>query len=63
MLSAHCVLCCRCIVKLVVDGKSDKVLGAHMCGADAAEIMQVGAIASLNEHSFKVKYKYYLLFI
>lgn len=35
----------RCIVKLVVDGKSDKVLGAHMCGADAAEIMQGIAIA------------------
>lgn len=28
-------------MKLVVDSESDKVLGASMCGPDAAEIMQV----------------------
>lgn len=28
-------------MKLIVDGETDKVLGASMCGPDAAEIMQV----------------------
>jgi glutathione reductase (NADPH) len=28
-------------MKLVVDAETDKVLGASMCGPDAAEIMQV----------------------
>jgi len=28
-------------MKLVVDSETDKVLGASMCGPDAAEIMQV----------------------
>lgn len=28
-------------MKLVVDSETDKVLGAAMCGPDAAEIMQV----------------------
>jgi len=32
-------------MKLVVDADSDKVIGAHMVGADAAEIMQGVAIA------------------
>ena len=32
-------------MKLVVDADSDKVIGAHMVGADAAEIMQGIAIA------------------
>ncbi len=35
----------RTFMKLVVDRDSDKVLGAHMVGADAAEIMQGVAIA------------------
>ena len=35
----------RTLMKLVVDANSDKVLGAHMVGADAAEIMQGIAIA------------------
>ena len=35
----------RTLMKLVVDAKSDKVVGAHMVGADAAEIMQGIAIA------------------
>jgi len=35
----------RTLMKLIVDGESDKVLGAHMVGADAAEIMQGVAIA------------------
>jgi glutathione reductase (NADPH) len=30
----------KTLMKLVVDKKTDKVLGAHMCGADAPEIMQ-----------------------
>lgn len=28
-------------MKLIVDAKTDKVLGASMCGPDAPEIMQV----------------------
>jgi len=35
----------RTLMKLVVDADSDKVVGAHMIGADAAEIMQGIAIA------------------
>jgi len=35
----------RTFMKLVVDSDSDKVIGAHMVGADAAEIMQGVAIA------------------
>lgn len=35
----------KTIVKLVVDGNTDKVLGAHMVGEYAAEIMQGVAIA------------------
>ncbi len=35
----------RTLIKLVVDADSDKVLGAHMVGPDAAEIMQGIAIA------------------
>jgi len=35
----------RSFMKLIVDPKSDKVLGAHMVGADAAEIMQGLGIA------------------
>jgi glutathione reductase (NADPH) len=35
----------RTLMKLVVDGATDRVLGAHMLGADAAEIVQGLAIA------------------
>ncbi|XP_010905846.1 glutathione reductase, cytosolic isoform X2 [Elaeis guineensis] len=35
----------KTIMKLVVDSETDKVLGASMCGPDAAEIMQGIAIA------------------
>lgn len=35
----------KCLVKLVVHKNSDRVLGAHMVGDDAAEIMQGLAIA------------------
>jgi len=35
----------RTLMKLLVDGDSDKILGAHMVGADAGEIMQGIAIA------------------
>ena len=35
----------RTMMKLIVDADSDKVLGAHMVGPDAAEIMQGIAIA------------------
>jgi len=31
----------KTVMKLVVDSETDKVLGASMCGPDAAEIMQV----------------------
>ncbi len=33
------------IMKLLVDGTSDKVVGCHMLGPDAAEIVQMAAIA------------------
>jgi glutathione reductase (NADPH) len=35
----------RMLMKLVVDGESDRVLGCHVLGPDAAEIVQVAAIA------------------
>ena len=35
----------RVMMKLVVDGATDRVLGAHMVGADAPEILQALAIA------------------
>ncbi len=35
----------RTFMKLVVDKKSDRVLGIHMCGADAPEIIQGLAVA------------------
>lgn len=35
----------RAMMKLVVDAASDRVLGAHMVGADAGEIMQGFAVA------------------
>ena len=35
----------RTLIKLVVDADSDRVVGAHMVGPDAAEIMQGIAIA------------------
>ncbi|PHS68723.1 MAG: glutathione-disulfide reductase [Methylophaga sp.] len=35
----------RTLMKLLVDGDSDKVIGVHMVGADAGEIMQGIAIA------------------
>jgi glutathione reductase (NADPH) len=33
------------VMKLLVDGKTDKVVGCHMMGPDAAEIVQMAAIA------------------
>lgn len=35
----------KTMMKLVVDGETDKVLGAHMVGPDAAEILQGFAVA------------------
>jgi glutathione reductase (NADPH) len=35
----------KSVMKLVVDAETDKVLGAAMCGPDAAEIMQGLAVA------------------
>jgi glutathione reductase (NADPH) len=35
----------RMLMKLVVDGDSDRVLGVHVCGPDAAEMIQMAAIA------------------
>jgi glutathione reductase (NADPH) len=35
----------RALMKLIVDAKTDKVLGVHMVGADAGEIMQGFAVA------------------
>jgi len=35
----------RMLVKLVVDRDSDRVLGVHLCGPDAAEMIQLAGIA------------------
>jgi glutathione reductase (NADPH) len=35
----------RTLMKLLVDGDTDRVIGVHMVGADAGEIMQGIAIA------------------
>jgi glutathione reductase (NADPH) len=35
----------KVLVKLIVDGVSDKVVGCHMMGDGAAEIIQMAAIA------------------
>lgn len=35
----------RSLIKMLVDGKTDKVLGAHMIGPDSAEIIQGIAVA------------------
>jgi len=35
----------KVMMKLVIDAESDKVLGVHMLGPDAAEIVQMAAIA------------------
>ncbi|HEX6866289.1 MAG TPA: glutathione-disulfide reductase [Caulobacteraceae bacterium] len=35
----------RCLMKLVVDAETDKVVGVHMVGPDAPEIVQMAAIA------------------
>jgi glutathione reductase (NADPH) len=35
----------RMLMKLLVDGDSDRVVGCHVLGADAAEIVQMAAIA------------------
>ncbi len=35
----------RCLVKLVVDAQSDRVLGLHMVGAEAGEVVQGFAVA------------------
>jgi glutathione reductase (NADPH) len=35
----------RTLMKLVVDGETDQVLGVHICGADAGEMIQMAGIA------------------
>jgi glutathione reductase (NADPH) len=35
----------RMLVKLVVDRDTDRVLGVHLCGPDAAEMIQLAGIA------------------
>jgi glutathione reductase (NADPH) len=35
----------RALYKLVVDGNTDRIVGAHMIGPDAPEILQVVAVA------------------
>lgn len=37
----------RVLMKLIVSAKTNKVLGLHMCGDDAAEIMQVFVVVQL----------------
>lgn len=38
----------KTLMKLIIDQKSDKVLGAHMCGADAPEILQGIGVAIIG---------------
>ena len=45
MKTAFAGLAARSYMKLVVDGLNDKVLGVHMLGADAPEIVQSLAVA------------------
>ena len=45
----------RTMMKLVVDQDSDKVLGCHMVGADAAEILQ-GLAVALNCGATKAQF-------
>jgi glutathione reductase (NADPH) len=35
----------RMLMKLVIDKDSDRVLGCHLCGPDAGEIVQILGIA------------------
>jgi glutathione reductase (NADPH) len=35
----------KMLMKLVVDADTDRVLGVHVCGPDAAEMIQMAAIA------------------
>jgi glutathione reductase (NADPH) len=35
----------RTLMKLVVDGKTDVILGVHLAGEDAPEIVQLAAVA------------------
>ncbi len=35
----------RVMMKLLVDKRTDKVIGCHMVGSEAAEIMQIVAVA------------------
>ena len=35
----------RCLLKLVIDSRTDKILGCHMVGEHAAEIIQMASIA------------------
>ena len=37
----------RGFMKLIVDADTDKVLGVHLIGPECAEIIQVGALASV----------------
>ncbi|MFT6910486.1 MAG: glutathione reductase (NADPH), partial [Oleiphilaceae bacterium] len=44
----------RCLMKMIVDKKTDKVLGIHMVGAEAGEIIQGMAVALKAGASKKV---------
>ena len=35
----------KCILKIIVDKNNDKVLGCHMIGDNAAEIIQMASIS------------------
>jgi glutathione reductase (NADPH) len=35
----------RCFMKLLVDGKTDRVVGCHIVGADASELIQIVGVA------------------
>ena len=38
----------RTLMKLVVDAKTDRVLGVHILGEDAGEMIQLAAVAVQN---------------
>ena len=45
----------RALYKMIVDGKSDRVVGLHLIGPDSGEILQAAAIAvkaGLTKHAF-----------
>jgi glutathione reductase (NADPH) len=53
----------RVLMKLVVCAKTNKVLGLHMCGEDAAEIVQVSAFALIVPPTPRLIFFHFHLFL